>query len=134
MEHLEQKGYHITRPRREVVQAILRMPAHFTAEDLQRRLPSVGRATIFRTIRLLTKLDVVCRVLLEEGRLHYSLTHRGRHHHHLLCVQCEQMVEFADCDVNPLVEELTARSGYTIHGHRLEVYGLCQRCGSSGGT
>jgi len=87
LETLEQQGYRSTSPRRAVAQVIANQDKHFTAEDLREQLPSLGRATIFRSLKLLVETGVLCRVLLEDGDLHYQLSHRG-HHHHLLCVEC----------------------------------------------
>ncbi|HIN25661.1 MAG TPA: transcriptional repressor, partial [Dehalococcoidia bacterium] len=87
LETLEQQGYRSTSPRRAVAQVIANQGKHFTAEDLREKLPSLGRATIFRSLKLLVETGVLCRVLLEDGDLHYQLSHRG-HHHHLLCVEC----------------------------------------------
>ncbi|HLF03694.1 MAG TPA: transcriptional repressor, partial [Dehalococcoidia bacterium] len=87
LETLEDRGCRDTMPRRAVVQAIAGKERHFTAEELREQLPGVGRATIFRALKLLVESGVLCRVLLEDGNLHYQLSHRG-HHHHLLCVQC----------------------------------------------
>ena len=83
LETLEERGYRSTSPRRAVAQAIANQDKPFTAEDLRGQLPALGRATIFRSLKLLVETGVVCRVLLEDGDLQYQLSHRG-HHHHLL--------------------------------------------------
>src|SRR3972149_9615304 len=64
----------------------------FSVEDIVRQARAVGRATVFRTMRLLTDADVVCRVLLEDGSLHYRVSRRG-HHHHPVCVSSRQLQE-----------------------------------------
>jgi len=70
LETLEQQGYRSTSPRRAVAQVIANQGKHFTAEDLREKLPSLGRATIFRSLKLLVETGVLCRVLLEDGDLH----------------------------------------------------------------
>ena len=64
LETLEEEGYRSTAPRRAMVQAIANQDKHFTAEDLREQLPSLGRATIFRSLKLLVETGVLCRVLL----------------------------------------------------------------------
>ena len=78
---LEALGHRATEPRRTVVQAALFQRGHFTAEELCRELPAVGRATVFRTLKLLVELGVVCRVLLEDGHFRYRLSSPDHHHH-----------------------------------------------------
>jgi Fur family ferric uptake transcriptional regulator len=127
IERLEMRGHRVTGSRRRVLEALVAAPAHFTVEDVLRDVPGVGRATVFRTMKLLLDLNVVCRVLMEDGSLHYRLSARG-HHHHLVCRSCGRVEDFSTCDVASLVEQLTASTDYEIEGHWLEVYGKCASC------
>ena len=117
----------MTGSRRRVLEAVLGQPAHFTVEDVLRSARNVGRATVFRTMRLLLDLNIVCRILLDDGTLHYRLSSRG-HHHHLVCVDCGRVEDFSRCDVAPLVRELASATDYEIESHWLEVYGRCSAC------
>jgi Fe2+ or Zn2+ uptake regulation protein len=89
--------------------------------------PRIGRATVFRTLKLLVELDIFCRVLLDDGELHYRWSRRG-HHHHLVCTDCGAVDDFTACVVSGLVEEQTRRTNFTVEGHWLEVYGRCGAC------
>jgi Fur family ferric uptake transcriptional regulator len=127
IEPLELRGHRTTDARRRVIQALLDAPNHFTIEDVLRAVPDVGRATVFRTMKMLLDLNVVCRVLMEDGSIHYRLSSRG-HHHHLVCRNCGRVEDFSKCDVSSLVEELARNTEYQIEGHWLEVYGTCASC------
>ena len=98
-----------------------------TAEELRERLPRVGRATIYRSLKLLVEAGVLCRVLLEDGNLHYQLSHRG-HHHHLLCVDCGASQDLLGCDIEDLLREVSTAHEFQLSGHWLEVYGRCRSC------
>ena len=127
LDTLEEKGYRSTSTRRAVANAIASQQRHFTAEELRERLPSVGRATIYRSLKLLVEAGVLCRVLLEDGNLHYQLSHRG-HHHHLLCVECGASQDLLGCDIEDLLRQVSAAHEFQLSGHWLEVYGRCQNC------
>ena len=127
---LEARGHRVTPSRRAVIAAVLQQAGHFTVDDLLRRCRGAGRATVFRTIRLLTELDVVCRVLLDDGSLHYRLSERSQHHHHLVCTGCGKVQDLDQCSVSDLVRDLSRSSGYEIDGHWLEFYGHCAACRS----
>jgi Fe2+ or Zn2+ uptake regulation protein len=121
------RGHRVTGTRRRVIEALIDAPTHFTVEDVMRQLPGVGRATIFRTMRLLLDLNVVCRVLMEDGSLHYRLSARG-HHHHLVCRSCGRVEDFSNCDVSSIASQLANTTEFEIDGHWLEVYGKCASC------
>jgi Fe2+ or Zn2+ uptake regulation protein len=127
IQRLSMRGHRMTDTRRRVLDVLVSMPAHFTVEDALRRLPDVGRATVFRTMKLLQDLNIVCRVLMEDGSLHYRISARG-HHHHLVCRECGRIEDFSNCDVSPLIEQLSASTEYEIEGHWLEIYGRCSSC------
>jgi Fur family ferric uptake transcriptional regulator len=127
IERLELRGHRITPSRRRVLDAVLAQPAHFTVDDVLRSTRNVGRATVFRTMKLLLDLNLVCRILLDDGTLHYRVSTRG-HHHHLVCTDCGRVEDFTKCDVEPLVRELAKATDYEIQAHWLEVYGRCQTC------
>ena len=127
LESLGEQGYRSTSPRRAVLLAIAGQKRHFTAEELRQQLPRVGRATIYRSLKLLVDSGVLCRVLLEDGNLHYQLSHQG-HHHHLLCVECGASQDLLGCDIEDLLQEVSAAHRFQLSGHWLEVYGRCQNC------
>ena len=127
IQRLELRGHRMTGSRRRVLEGLMAAPAHFTVDDVLRLAVGVGRATVFRTMRLLLDLNVVCRVLMEDGSLHYRLSTRG-HHHHLVCRSCGRVEDFSNCDVSSLVRDLSRNTEYQIEGHWLEVYGRCASC------
>lgn len=100
---------------------------HFTAEGLVAAVPEVGRATVFRTLRLLQDIGALCQVVLDDGTVEYRIT-SGGHHHHVVCSQCGAVTDFTACDIQDLLADLARRTGYEIESHRLEVYGRCGQC------
>ncbi len=130
LETLEEKGYRSTEPRRAVANAIAAQQRHFTAEELRDRLSWVGRATIFRSLKILVEADVLCRVLLEDGNLHYQLRElsHGGHHHHLLCVECGTSQDLMGCDIEDQLRQVSLAHQFQLSGHWLEVYGRCRNC------
>lgn len=120
-------GHRLTGPRKAVLDAIAAEPAPFTVEELCGALPGVGRATVFRTVRLLQDLDVVCRLPLEDGSVRYQLS-AGDHHHHLICSECGRVSEFNDPALDRLIQENAHGAGFRLDGHSLELYGRCAEC------
>ncbi len=124
---LDGRGLRMTGPRRAIVEALVHRHEAFTAEDLQFQVPGVGRATVFRTIRLLVESGVVCKLSQLDGRPLYSISHEG-HHHHAICQRCGAVLDIYRCGVDNLLENIELATGSRGLGHRLEGFVVCPAC------
>jgi len=124
---LEGTGHRTTGPRREVIALVQRKVNGFTAEEICKSLPEVGRATVFRTLRLLQEVGVVCKLTVPNGIPVYAIS-RVDHHHHTVCVRCGKVGEFQDSTVERLIDELGMETSGEIVGHRIELYVTCRQC------
>jgi Fur family ferric uptake transcriptional regulator len=131
IQQMEDLGHRVTAPRLAVLAAAVDAGDQFSAEDIERLLPRVGRATLFRTLKLFVELEVLCRVLQEDGTLRYRWSRSG-HHHHLVCTQCNAVQDFTTCDVATFVQDQAERTDFAVEGHWLEVYGRCADCVAKG--
>jgi Fe2+ or Zn2+ uptake regulation protein len=130
-EVLARHGYRLTGPRRAVLAAVLRRDRPFTAEQLVAELktdePGLGRATVYRTLEILASVDVLTRILQPGGHPAYVVGSPG-HRHHLVCSGCGATVSFTACPLDDLTRMLARDTEFTIHGHLLEVFGVCPTC------
>lgn len=124
---LESRGYRLTPSRLAVLAAVLGQKGHFVAEDVLRVCPAVGRATVFRALKDLADMDIVCRVLMDNGNLHYKVSAPG-HHHHFVCLACGKVEDIESCIASDLIESEAKKAGYEFEGHWLELYGRCASC------
>jgi Fur family transcriptional regulator, ferric uptake regulator len=124
-------GHRLTGPRLAVLDAVTAASGPFTAEEICDALPDVGRATVFRTMKLLQELDIVCRVPLEDGSVRYQVSHGG-HHHHLICGECGSVSEFNDPTLDALIHENATLQRFKLASHSLELYGRCAGCATGG--
>ena len=124
---LEDKGYRATGPRRDLVRLIEKKGDSFSAEEISAELPGVGRATVYRTIKLLLEAGVICKLALPNAAPKYALA-RVEHHHHTICVRCGTVGEFRDATVERVVRAIGDDISGEIVGHRIEFYVTCQEC------
>ncbi|MBI4329380.1 MAG: transcriptional repressor [Chloroflexi bacterium] len=129
VEEVQERFPRSTAARRAVIEAVLGKEGHFSAEEMCQEMRGVGRATVYRTLAALQEQGLVCRVLLEDGELRYRRSPES-HHHHVVCVVCGQVQDITGCGVDDFVQAIAARFGYSVAGHRLEIYGRCGRCKS----
>ena len=124
---LEDRGYRMTRPRRDVASLLDQKEEGFRAEEICDELPGVGRATVYRTIKLLLEAGVICKLALPDGAPKYSLA-RFEHHHHTVCVSCGTVGEFRAMTIERLLRAIGDDISGDIVGHRIEFYITCQDC------
>jgi Fur family ferric uptake transcriptional regulator len=128
---LASRGYRLTRARHAVLRALVGAGGHLSADELAELLresgSEVGRMTVYRTLDLLTELGLVRPIYQGTGAAHYILMVDG-HHHHLVCTRCHAVVEIDSCIVKNIERQVMSRSGFEVHGHLLEVFGICEDC------
>ena len=130
-DRLREAGGRVTRQRLLVADALTavgrRVSAQELYEHLRRRDPSIGRATVFRTLEALVVAGVARR-LEREGHIYAYVACRPVHHHHLACDRCGRVEEIGEGFIAPVAERVAAELGFTIDDARLDFYGLCAQC------
>jgi Fur family ferric uptake transcriptional regulator len=130
-ELLASKGIRLTRKRARVVEALAAEPNDATAQDiyesLRARGVTIGLATVYRTLALLSDNGVVDALMHRPGEVCYRLCGEG-HHHHLTCSECHQVVELGDCELDSWLDRLGSAHGFEVTGHAVEVTGVCAVC------
>ena len=127
---LEDRGYRVTEPRRSIVDLLDLKQEGFSVEEICGELPDVGRATVYRTIKLLLEAGMVCKLSLPSGVPKYSLA-RFEHHHHIVCVKCGIVSEFRDVTIERFLRSIGSDIPGEIVGHRMEFFIICQQCAVS---
>lgn len=127
---LRDAGYKITPPRLAVLEVIEQEGEHLDPAQILRRAqsihPAIGRATVYRTLELLTQLNIVRPIYVGEHGPTYIRAEGG--HHHLVCSTCGVVIDFDQCMAGEMMRDLTDRFGFQIQSHLLEFYGLCANC------
>jgi Fur family ferric uptake transcriptional regulator len=133
----EAAGMHQTRPRRLIAERLVEYAdcgVDFATDELWREVqshePRLGRATVYRMVEALVQLSLLDRVTFADGTHRYRVCSE-RHHHHLTCVQCHQVVELPVCLPASQFGDIARQTGFAIEGHALEVFGRCPDCRSA---
>ena len=132
---LRASGYKLTPPRLAVLQVIFGQGGHLNPAEILERVrkiqPGVGRASISRTVELLTQLGSIRPIYLGESCP--IDIHAEGGHHHLVCSLCGKVIDFDQCTADQIADDLSARYGFTIVSHLLEFYGECAECKAGAG-
>ena len=125
---LSDRGLKYTTQREAIASALLEGQGHFTLEQLLERAkelhPTVGYATVYRTMKLLVDCDLASEHKFDDGQVRYELAD-AEHHDHMICVRCGLIVEFEDDEIERLQREIARQLGYEVVSHRHEMYVRC---------
>ena len=130
---LQDRGIRATFPRKAITRLLEQKQGGFTIESLSEELPSVGRATVYRTVKLLLEEGVICRLAMMDGSHVYSVSRAARHHHHYVCVKCGEVAEFRTAAIERLLRSVGADIPGHLVDHRIELYVACDYCPADGG-
>lgn len=129
---LRERGYKLTPQRHAILKAIASSNDHLTPEAIYEKVcssnPEIGLVTVYRTLDLLSEMNLVCRFHASNGCRTYMMRRPTEHHHHLICSQCGRVVDFTVCSLAEMEQRLAHETRFDINGHLLEFYGLCPDC------
>ena len=131
-EYLAKNGLKSTIQRDLIIAEFLRSKGHISAEELYSRLKkkhsSLGLATVYRTLKILTEAGLADERRFNDGFTRYELRTGANHHDHLVCTGCGRVEEFENDEIEKLQELVATSHGFAMRDHKLELYGLCKPC------
>jgi len=131
-EYMRSRGLKLTGPRRRVVQKILSVKGHVTADELIDRLRNdrtpVSKATVYRTLALVSQSGLIDGHDFDSGRRVYEPMVGRAHHDHLYCIACGKVIEFSEEAIERLQDRVVARHRFTPVYHSHKIFGYCAGC------
>lgn len=133
---LNEHGWRLT-PQREIILHVFQnLPTgeHLSAEDLYNLLQEkeekhISLSTIYRTLKLMSRMGILRELELAEGHKHYELNQPApHHHHHLICVRCSKTIEFKSDAVLKIGSKTAKREGYHLLDCQLSIHAVCPTC------
>ena len=133
-DHLRGQRLKSTAQRDTIAQVFLASQRHISVEELYHEVrglnPHIGYATVYRTMKLLTECGVAAERHFRDGEARYESGQKG-HHDHLICELCGKIVEFEEPRIETLQRNAAKRLGFSLLGHKMELYGTCRECGKA---
>lgn len=133
LDAFKQRGLRITNPRKALALLLIETAgSDFTVEELWdmllQRDPTVGRATVFRSVEILQELGLLDRIEFANGTHRFRACLDGGHHHHATCSICGKVTEVQACLSEEQLARVSSLTDFSIEGHRLEFFGRCAAC------
>jgi len=132
-EHLRRSGKQRVTPERfAVLDAVLQSQGHFDAEGLYYRMISSGikvsKATVYNTLELLQECGLVSKYRFAENTSRYEKAFGKPHHHHLICLECGDIIEFVNDKLERIQEDVCTEENFRPQTSTLQIFGICSKC------
>lgn len=125
-----EQGLRMTGQRRTIARVLSTAKDHPDVEEVHRRANAldarISLSTVYRTLKLFAEKGILERHDFGQGghsRGRYEVASR-RHHDHLVDIETGRVIEFANEEIEALQERVARELGFTLVGHRLELYGV----------
>ena len=131
---LKKDGLKVTAQRLLVAEKIFSLHSHFTAESLsdmfKDKRDEISKATIYRILSIMVKANLLIENDFGKDYKYYEHIIGHEHHDHIICMDCNRIVEFFEPKIEELQEKIAESNNFTIKGHSLNIYANCKK-GSS---
>lgn len=130
-DELKNSGLKATLPRIKVLEMFQRtLQRHMSAEDVYKMLliegADVGLATVYRVLMQFEQAGILSRNHFESGKAVFELN-EGKHHDHLVCVDCGRVEEFFDAEIEKRQRGVALSRGFELQDHALALYATCTK-------
>jgi Fur family peroxide stress response transcriptional regulator len=132
IEALRRKGYKATPQRIAICRFALHSRDHPTAQkiydEVKKLHPTVSLATVYKTLKVLEELDLIQELNFPQGQARFDSYMKP--HINLVCLQCGNIKDLDGLTTREILEKVAAVAEFAATGQRLDIYGVCQKCGS----
>jgi len=122
-----------TKQREQILKFLYENKGHFTPEEIYMLLKkshpdiNIGIATVYRTLTLLEDSGIASSISFGAQGKRYELG-LTKHHDHLICTKCGEIIEFFDETIEERQEEIAKKFNFKMQGHTMKIIGLCKKC------
>ncbi|WP_083258436.1 Fur family transcriptional regulator [Cellulosilyticum sp. I15G10I2] len=132
--NLNKRGFRLTKQRQAVMEVVLNTKGkHLSSgeifEMVKHNHPSIGLATVYRTLPLLEKMNLLSKISLDDGCIRYeALTAKEQGHHHLICIKCGAVYEIKEDLLGVREKEILEQNHFNAANYMVKIYGYCISC------
>jgi Fur family transcriptional regulator, ferric uptake regulator len=129
-DYIVKNGLKTSRQRELIAETFFAAGGHLSVDELLERVrgedPKVGQATVYRTMKLLTKCGLAEPRQFGDGHTRYEPSLEDEEHHdHIICTACGKITEFVNPQIEALQHRMAEKHGFRLTHHKMELYGLC---------
>ena len=134
------EGFRWTITRKAILDFLSKTSKHMSAQEIYDSLlklyPGIGLSTVYRTLDLLSRIGLVNKLNIGEGKSRYEYRpgEESTPHHHLICTNCGRIIDYSDFLDEELIligkieKNLARKHNFVVKNHNIDFYGLCKDC------
>lgn len=132
-EIIKDRGLKYTKQREVIFETILNSDEHLNADDLNTIISKehpdlkIGIATIYRALSFLEEVNLISSIALSDDGKKFEANLK-EHHDHIICVECNDIIEFVSDDIEKAQEKIAQENGFKLLDHTMYLYGVCKKC------
>jgi len=134
---IDSKKLRLTSQRMIIIDVVFNTEEHFTADQLlewsRAKDASISRATVYRTLPLLTESGLVHEMDFGKDQKYYDPNYADHpNHHHIICEDCDRIVEFESEKIEKLEDEIAHKLGFALRSQNLRITANCESLKKNG--
>ncbi|TKH46336.1 peroxide-responsive transcriptional repressor PerR [Paenibacillus sp. FSL R10-2782] len=130
LELLKKTGVRITPQRHAILNYLMESMGHPTADEIYRALeskfPSMSVATVYNNLKMFIEAGMVHELTYGDNASRYDAN--VSEHYHIICEKCGKIEDFSYPYLADVEHHASLETGFEVHGHRMELYGVCKAC------
>lgn len=130
--YLKAGSYRITPERFLILDAVMTHDGHFDADELFFQMKTngqkVSRATVYNTLDLLQDCGLISKYRFGENHSRYEKAFGRPHHHHLICLECGDIIEFVNEKIEKIQKDVCDSKNFRSQTSTLQIFGICSNC------
>ncbi|WMT40322.1 peroxide-responsive transcriptional repressor PerR [Paenibacillus sp. D2_2] len=130
LEQLKLNGVRITPQRHAILSYLLDTMGHPTADEIYRalepRFPNMSVATVYNNLKMFIEAGLVRELTYGDSSSRFDAD--VSNHYHIVCEKCGKIEDFNYPSLEEVERKAEELTGFEVHGHRLELHGVCKDC------
>ncbi len=130
--YIKAKKLRSTPERNRILSEVIKLERHFTAEELygllKKKKEGFVLATIYNTLDLFVSAGILTKYRLGAERSYYERAIDKPGHHHLICLNCGNIVEFAADNLSAYERKIAKQNNFHIQNSTHQIFGICNKC------
>ncbi|WP_055105205.1 Fur family transcriptional regulator [Paenibacillus ihumii] len=130
LDQLKINGVRITPQRHAILTFLMESMGHPTADEIYRalapRFPNMSVATVYNNLKMFIEAGMVRELTYGDNSSRFDAD--VSNHYHVICEKCGKIKDFTYSSLEDVEQKAEEMTGFQVHGHRMELYGVCGDC------